>query len=283
MKISIVSVFPDLYDQFLSTSLIKKAQEKKLVEFNLDSYFSFCEPKQRIDAPSFGHGAGILIKPEIVENAIKDKEKQFGKAYKIFFSPQGKKLNQKLLKKLATEISTKKHLLLLPARYEGMDSRVEEFYADEIISIGDYVLMDGDLPAMVFLEGLLRYMPGVVGKEESVEKESFSGPFLDYPEFTTPVVWNNLEVPEVIRSGNHAEIQKWRENSAAKKTVLKNFEWLRSSIKTKKDINLAKKYIPNHYVVLMHTDVIVKGRGIGTTSVTSFDIHDIARHINRFM
>lgn len=278
MNISILSVFPDLYTPFLNTSLIKRAQEKKVVQFELSDFFSHVAPKERIDAPTFGHGAGMLIKPEVVAKAIDASQHKHGNAYKIFFSPHGKKLDQSLLKEIAQDLNGKNHLMLIAARYEGMDARVEEQYADQVISIGDYVLMGGDLPAMVFLEGLMRLMPGVVGKQESVEYDSFSGPLVDYPEFTEPVVWQGKQVPDVLRSGNHAAIASWRSDQALERTVLGHFDWFRQAhvaLELKKE---ALKKIPSHYVVLMHNDVVVgDGDRVGTTSVTSLDMHDIAR------
>jgi len=170
-------------------------------------------------------------------------------------------------------------MMLLPARYEGMDARVEQEYADEIISIGDFVLMGGDLPAMILLEGMLRLIPGVVGKQESVSRESFSGPFVDYPEYTEPVMWQGREVPEIVRSGNHAAIETWRTEQAAKKTVFAHFSWLRSTPTTKEQKKLVHSLMPHHYCALLHGDVLIgpSERKKGTTSVTSVDIHDIAR------
>lgn len=277
MNISILTLFPQLYTEFLQTSLIGRAKDKGLIKPDLKNLFDFCVPKERIDSPTFGHGAGMLIRPDVIEKGIEEQEQKFGSAFKIFFSPQGKKLTQPLLKDLIKKISDKNHLMLIASRYEGIDARVEEYYADEIISLGDFVIMGGDLPAMVFLEGLLRLVPGIVGKQESVEEESFSGPFLDYPEYTAPVVWKGMDVPEIIRSGNHALIQEWRTKKAAEKTVLSRFDWLRSFELDEKQKNLTKEFIPNHYAVLMHGDVLLKGNLVGTTSVTSLDIHDIAR------
>lgn len=278
MNISIISVFPKLYAPFLETSLIKRAREQNLVQFDLADFFSFVAPKERIDAPTFGHGAGMLIKPEVVQKAIEAQEAAHGKAYKIFFSPHGKKLDQKLLQEIAGHANQKKHLMLVPARYEGMDARVEEVYADQIISVGDFVLMGGDLPAMILLEGFLRLIPGVVGKQESVAADSFSGPFVDYPEYTAPVTWKGKEVPEVVRSGNHAEITKWRAQQALMRTVYHHFEWLRSHALSSKQKELVQHAVPPHYVALMHNEVVVgDGDRVGNTSVTSIDIHDIAR------
>jgi len=277
MHISIVTLFPGLYEPFLKTSLVHRALQSGHVSIELTNLFSSVSVKERIDSPTFGHAAGMLIKPEVIEHAITAQEAQHGPAYKIFFSPHGKKLDQQRLKKLADTFQHKKHVLLMPARYEGIDARVEDFYADEIISIGDYVLMGGDLPAMVLIEGLLRLLPGVIGKQQSVEEDSFTGPFVDHPEFTAPVVWKEMEVPEVIRSGNHAAIKQWQERAAAERTVFHHFEWLRSHVKEKKDSKAAAALIPSHYVVLMHDQVMLEGDREGTSSVTSLDIHDIAR------
>ena len=128
MKISIISVFPDLYTSFLSTSLLKRAQDKKVIEIEVSSFLSYVNPKERIDAPTFGPGAGTLIRPQVVEKAIGDRESIHGKAYKIFFSPHGQKLNQDTIKKIYAAASQAQHLMLLPARYEGMDARVEQQY-----------------------------------------------------------------------------------------------------------------------------------------------------------
>lgn len=279
MKISILSVFPSLYEQFLATSLMHRAQEKGLINVNVDSFFSFVSPKERIDAPTFGHGAGMVLRPDVVEKAIETKQQQYGQAYKIFFSPHGKKLDQDLLNQLFTKIQAKDHLMLVAGRYEGMDVRVEQVYADEIISIGDLVLMGGDIPSMVLLEGLLRLIPGVVGKEESVVRDSFTGPLVDYPEYTAPVEWHGLSVPEVVRSGHHAQLQEWREQQAMQRTVLGHFDWFSKHGATDAQKALALQTIPPHYVILTHEQVFIgrSNKQVGTTSVTSIDIHDIAR------
>lgn len=280
MNISILTVFSELYDTFLHTSLIGRAQDKGIVKINASSFFKYVAPKERIDAPIIGHGSGMVIRPDVIEKAVADKESQFGPAFKIFFSPQGRKLNQPLLGELAQKLKNVDHLMLIPSRYEGMDARVEQVYADEIISVGDFVVMGGDVPAMLFLEGLLRLMPGVVGKQESIEEESFSGPFVDFPAYAPPAVWHDMQVPEILKSGNHAAIKTWRMDKAIEKTVRHHFEWLRSYPLTDEQIKVSKPYIPAHYVTLQHGDVLVGDSGgsrAGATSVTSIDIHDIAR------
>lgn len=278
MNISILTVCEQLYEPFVHTSLVGKAQEKGIVHIDVQSFFSYVPPKSRIDAPTFGPGAGMLIRPDVVQKAIEDKEAQHGKAFKIFFSPRGQKVDQRVLETVATRAQECGHLMMIPARYEGMDARVEDEYADMILSVGDFVLMGGDLPAMMLIEGVLRLLPQVVGKEESVIRESFSGSFVDFPSYTEPVEWNGKRVPDVLRSGNHAAIEKWRKEHAVQATVHEHFSWLRSQKLTQEERALACEYIPSHYVALMHTDVLIgEEKRLGHSSVTSVDIHDIAR------
>lgn len=276
--ISILTVFPVLYEPFLRSSLIDRAQKRQLITCDVVSLLSVVEAKERIDAPVYGYGSGMLLKPLVVQRAIESQEKLHGASYKIFFSPQGKKMTQPALRNILQNLKDKTHIMLLPARYEGMDARVEQHYADAIFSVGDFVLMGGDLPAMMFLEAFCRLIPGVVGKEESVKEESFSGPFLDYSSFTEPVDWQGYKVPDVLRSGNHGAVEAWRKKEAVLKTVYTHFRWLRTQHLSETDKDMICDVIPPHYVALMHTDVLIGNEHkVGTTSVTSLDIHDIAR------
>jgi len=301
MKISIISVFPELHERFIATSLIARAVEKNLISFNLIKLSDMCAPKERIDEPTCGPGAGMIIKPEVIEKAIDTAETAFGLGYRIFFSPQGELLTQPRIRQLATELfdisgdaspdiktwQTERassqpvqpitHLILVCSRYEGMDARVEQYYAHKLISIGDYVLMGGDLPAQVFLEAILRLIPGIVGKNASVEHDSFTGPLLDHPEYGLPTAWKDLIIPEVIRSGNHQLINTWRRQEACKNTLYKRFDWFRAHNPSSEDKTLACSNIPSHYIVLMHDQVHLKHEGIGQTSIATLDIHDIAR------
>jgi tRNA (guanine37-N1)-methyltransferase len=295
MKISIITIFPELYDSFLNTSLIKRARDEGLVQFSFMPLCHMCVSNERIDEPTCGPGAGMVLKPVVIDRAIACVEEKWGRGYRIFFSPQGELLNQRFVKDLIKEFVEKsdysalipnlikeekykqQHLILVCPRYEGVDERVENYYADKVISIGDYVVMGGDLPAQVFLEALLRQLPGVVGAWDSVIQESFSQAFLDYPTYGLPVEWRGKKVPEILLSGNHAAIEAWRKDQAARKTVLSRFDWFSSARPTKEEIAIAKKHIPSHYVAVMHTDVIIKGGRIGETSITSLDVHDIAR------
>jgi len=241
------------------------------------SLFDYAKPKERIDAPTFGHSSGMLIRPDVIEKAFDDLDQQKGTSFKIMMSPQGKKLDQRLVRELWDKMQAHTHVLFFASRYEGIDARVEEEYADELVSVGDFVVMGGDVPAMLLIESLLRYMPGVVGKQESVEKESFSGAFLDHPEYTKPVEWKGYVVPEILRSGNHAAIDSYRKQESARLTVSKHFNWLRSYNLSNQEMDLCKSYIPSHYVALLHSDVFLKGGQVGTSSVTTLDMHDIAR------
>jgi len=276
IHISVLTVFEKLYKTFLQTSLIHRAHQKGIVHVQVNSFFSYASPKERIDASTFGPGAGMLIRPHIVEKAIEDKERQHGPAFKIFFSPQGEKLDQRLLERIAAIAQKQSHILLVPARYEGMDARVEEYYADMTLSVGDFVLMGGDIPAMMLLEGLLRLFPGVVGKKESVERESFSGPFVDFPAYTEPINWKGYAVPDIVRSGNHAAISRWRMQQAAGKTILHHFNWLRAQYMTDSQQNFAKTFIPPHYIVLFHRDILAREKKEAKLrSETLIDICDI--------
>ena len=254
-----------------------RSQEKSLVHYDIISYFSLVKPKERIDSSTFGPGPGMLLRPDLVEQFVTHQEQKYGRSFKIFFSPQGKKLDQPLLATIAKKAQESTHVMLFPARYEGMDARVEAEYADLTVSLGDFVIMAGDLAAMVLLEGVVRLLPDVVGKKESVERESFYGPFVDYPEYTAPVMWKGHQVPEIVRSGNHEKIEQWRQEQAAQKTVLEHFDWLRSYPTSANQREIAQNYIPPHYCVLMHDQILLPNEEPGTTSVTSLDLHDIAR------
>ncbi len=278
MKFSIATVFPQLYENFLDTSLLKRAQDKAAVSFDVVGFSSFCAPKERLDGPVAGHGSGMAIRPEVVQKIVENQENKHGKSFKIFVTPQGKKLDQRLVYELAQIFAKQEHVMFFAGRYEGIDERAQSYYADLEISIGDYVLMGGDLPVMVLLESVMRYMPGVVGKTESVTSDSFTGTFVDYPTYTVPPrEWNGLAIPEIILSGNHAAMDKYREEVAIQKSVIHHFEWVRSHCKTNKDRKKVYKVLPAHYVVLMHDEVFLTEDKIGTSSVTSLDIHDIAR------
>lgn len=295
MRISVITVFPELYDSFLKTSLIARACDRGMLDVGLFRVADFCEPKERIDAATIGHGPGMILKPEVMERALSSVVAQRGDGVVVFFTPQGVQLTQTVIRELGAKFGLSGqaakpeegalrenggHFIIICSRYEGVDARFEEKYADLCLSIGDYVLMGGDLPAQVFIEAISRLMPEVVGNESSVVEDSYETPYLDHDQFALPATWQGREVPEILRSGNHAAIAQWRKNNALKKTLLKRFDWLRKHPAVYNDREAVMQAIPSHYVVLMHDEVMVKtATGIeeGTSSVTSIDIHDIAR------
>ncbi len=292
MNISILTLFPDLYTAFLNTSLIKHAQTNQAVSFKIINLLDFCEPKRRVDEPTVGPGPGMILRPDIIETGIKQAESDFGPGFKIFFSPKGTLLDQLVLNQLATALAqttlltktvsfttaspTTNHLILVSSRYEGIDHRVEQKLADLLLSVGDYVLLGGDLPCQIFLEGLLRLIPGVVGNQSSTETESFQSPFLDHPEYGLPIDWHGEKIPEVLQSGHHQKIKTYRLQESVKLTLHHRFDWLRTHPAAKDFTGLISDIIPNHYVALMHAQVETR-EAQKTTSVTSIDLHDIAR------
>jgi tRNA (guanine37-N1)-methyltransferase len=282
MKISIATLFPALYNDFLKTSIIGKAINSNLVSVNLINIIELFNSdesnlKKRVDSPIVGHGSGMLLGVDIVQKAYEKNLLERGeKPFTIFFSPHGRVIDQNNIKDLLKRIGNK-NLLLFSGRYEGFDRRAEEFYADEILSIGNYVLMGGDLPIMVFMEAMLRLIPNVIGKKDSVENDSFEGAYIDHPSYAAPQNWMGFEIPDVLKSGNHLEIIKWKKRESFKRTVSKHFNWWRkwnTKIEERQEI---KKFIPNHYCALLHNDVMMPDGRKGESSVTSIDIHDIAR------
>ena len=292
LHITIITVFPELHETFVATSLLGRAQEQGLLRISTLKLSDFVPVKKRIDTPSCGPGAGMVIKAEVAQAALEHAYEQHGKGTTIFFSPQGRVLDSRGVQELAQACvggaakvrsergaDAPRHVVLLCGRYEGVDARIEEAYADHIVSIGDYVLMGGDLPAQVLLEAVLRYVPGVVGKAASVEYDSFTGPFLDYPAYGQPVTWNDKSVPEVLLSGDHAKIDAWRKDDACRRTLRTRFDWLRAQELSREDVSYVQERMPGHYAVLMHDQVLIgrKEQKPGQTSVTTIDVHDIAR------
>ena len=214
MKFSVLTLFPDMFSP-LKESIIVKAIEDKKIELNLINIRDFSKDKhKKVDDTPYGGGAGMVMKADVVYDAyehIKDE-----KAKVIFLSPQGKTLNQNKVKELATE----EHIILLCGHYEGIDQRVIDEIVDEEISIGDYVLTGGELPAMVLIDSVSRYVEGVLSKD-SIKEESFTNNLLEYPQYTRPEIFHGIKVPEVLLSGHHENIKKWREEQSLKNTLQK--------------------------------------------------------------
>ena len=224
MKFDVLTLFPEMFEP-LNSSIIGRAREKNLIEINLINIRDFSKDKhKKVDDTPYGGGAGMVMMPDVVYDAYKSVIKTDGgensssnqNAKVIYMSPQGKKLTQKKVEELAKQ----EHLIILCGHYEGIDQRVIDKIVDEEISIGDYVLTGGELPAMVLIDAVSRYNSGVIA-EESREEESFANGLLEYPQYTRPEVFEGEKVPEVLLSGHHANIEKWRREKALEITAKK--------------------------------------------------------------
>ena len=211
MKIDILSLFPEMYNGPFTESIIKRAREKGSVEINIHNFRDYSlDPHKNVDDTPFGGGSGMVLACQPIfdcVNSLKTKD-----SYVIMMSPSGKTYNQKK----AYDLSKKKHLIILCGHYEGFDERINSL-CDEIISIGDYVLTGGELPSMILVDSITRLLPGVIDEESSLN-ESFNDGLLDYPVYTKPRVFNGMEVPEVLLSGDHKKIDEYRRSEQIRKT-----------------------------------------------------------------
>ncbi len=234
MKFDVLTLFPEMFEP-LKQSIIKRASEKELININLINIRDFSQDKHnKVDDTPYGGGAGMLIRPDVVDRAYNSVKSENAKV--IYLSPQGKKLNQKKVK----ELSMEDHLILLCGHYEGIDQRVIDKIVDDEISIGDYVLTGGEIPAMVLIDSVSRYVEGVLSKD-SISEESFSNGILEYPQYTRPEIFDNVRVPEVLISGHHKNINKWRRQKSLENTFYKRPELLENIALTDEE----KGYIEN--------------------------------------
>lgn len=216
MKITILTLFPEMFES-LNASILKRAQEKNLIEINIVNIRDYSlDNNKRCDDYSYGGGAGMIMTPQPLFDAISSVKTD--KSYTIYLSPKGKVLTQEKVVELA---KTQKELILICGHYEGIDERIIDLCVDEEISIGDYVLTGGEIPAMVLIDSISRYIPNVLGNIITTEEESFSNGLLEYPQYTRPQVFRGLKVPEVLTSGNHKEINNWRLEKALEITKLR--------------------------------------------------------------
>ena len=214
MKISVLTIFPEMYEA-LNSSIIGKALEKELfsVEVHNIRDYSLNKHKKCDDYP-FGGGAGMVMTPQPLHDAITAVDPAH-EAVRIYLSPKGKTLDQKTV----TELAELEHIVLINGSYEGIDERIIELDVDRELSIGDYVLTSGDLASLVVINAVARYIPDVLGSEQSTDEESFSAGVLEYPQYTRPQEFMGLRVPEVLLSGNHAEIAEWRRKESLRLTA----------------------------------------------------------------
>lgn len=213
MKIDIITLFPDIFFGPFADSIIGRAIEKDLVKINTVDLRDFTEDKRRtVDDKPYGGGPGMLMTVEPLFKAVE--KLRTPDSLVILMSPQGRVFSQET----AQELSQEKHLILICGHYEGVDERVRDFLIDMEISIGDYILTSGNIPAMAVVDAVVRLIPGVLGSAESSETESFAEGVLEYPQYTRPEDFQGMKVPEVLLSGNHQEIAKWRKKEALKRT-----------------------------------------------------------------
>jgi len=214
MKIDVLTLFPNMFSGPLDESIVQRARENGLIELKIHNLRAYTHDlHQTVDDRPFGGGAGMLLKPEPLFEALEALTNE--ESHVIFLTPSGRKFNQAI----ARGISSREHIVLVCGSYEGFDERILQVWANEELSIGDYVLTNGALPAMVVIDVVTRLLPGALGKDESSHEESFSANCLEYPHYTRPAVFRGMKVPEVLLSGHHARIAQWRSEQSVSKTA----------------------------------------------------------------
>ena len=235
MKISILTLFPEFFDGFLTNSIIKRAIARQKVEIEIINIRDYTEDKYgRVDSAPVGGGAGLIMKCQPVLDCLKAVKKE--NSHTVLLSPRGKTYNQKRARELAT---TCEHLILICGHYEGTDERINK-YTDELISIGDYILTGGEIGAEIISDSIIRLLDGVIAPESIVD-ESFENGLLEYPQYTEPQDYEGDVVPEILYSGNHQAIEKWRKKQSLRLTMKYRPDLLKDYVFTKKELKLLKE------------------------------------------
>ncbi len=216
-KIDVLTIFPEMLTTYLDTSIIGRARQSGIVSINVHNLRDHTEDRHRTtDDTPYGGGPGMVMKVEPIQRAFESILSDGIPTRSILVTPQGKPFDQKMAEELSGE---QRRLIILCGRYEGVDERVVHRYIDDEVSVGDYVLTGGELPALVIIDASVRLLPGVLGAEGSLVDESFSWGILDYPQYTRPSQWDGKAVPEVLLSGNHAKIERYRRKEALRRTM----------------------------------------------------------------
>jgi len=224
MKCEIVTIFPDIFHAYIGESILKRALQRKLIEVGIHDLRDYTKDRHRTaDDYPYGGGAGMVMKPDPFFVAVETLCPEKAERKVIMLSPAGNKFDQKMAEDFSQE---KRRLFFLCGRYEAIDERVRIAIVDDEISIGDYILTGGELAALVIIDAIARLIPGVLGDERSAEEDSFSSGLLDYPHYTRPPVFRGMQVPEVLLSGNHREIWRWRRKEALRRTLERRPELL---------------------------------------------------------
>ena len=239
MRFDVLTLFPDMFEAVLGDSMIGRAREKRLVDMNFINMRDYSANKHRqVDDYPYSGGGGMLISPIPVYNAYMSvAEKLDYKPLTVYMSPQGRVFDQKT----AIDLSEQKHIVIICGHYEGIDQRVLDEIVDIEISIGDFVLTGGEIPAMAVIDTVTRLIPGVLGAEDGFKNESHYNGLLEYPQYTRPPVWNGKEIPEVLVSGHHANIEKWKREQSLLMTMKKRPDMLEKAELTKADIEFLNK------------------------------------------
>ncbi len=238
MDFTVVTLFPEMFDAFRENSIIRRAAEQGIISIQQVNIRDFATDRHKtVDDSPYGGGCGMVMKPEPLSAAIRWAKQADPLAKTILMTPQGRCFNQRLAEEMARE----KSLIFVCGRYEGMDERVVSLM-DAEISIGDYVLTGGELPAMVIIDAVTRLLPGALGGADSAEKDSFSAGLLEHAHYTRPVMFEDQSVPEVLLSGHHQEIDKWRMENAVIRTFLKRPDLLKNRQLNIREIQILKKW-----------------------------------------
>jgi len=238
MTFDVLTIFPKMFDSPLAESLLKKALDRDLLRVRVWNLRDFTTDKHRMtDDYPYGGGAGMVMKAEPVIRAVEAVKRESPEAKTILLTPQGERFHQGM----ARALSEHGHWILICGRYEGLDERVCLSVVDRELSIGDYVLSGGELPALVVIDAVSRHLPGFLGCEQSVEEDSFSNGLLKYPQYTRPPVFQELAVPEILLSGNHAQIERWRKRESLRRTFLRRPDLLERARLSEEDLSFLRE------------------------------------------
>ncbi len=272
LNITVVTLFPQMFESPLGHSILKRAQTKGLISIRLLDPRNYTTDRHHVtDDYPYGGGQGMVMKPEPLVSTIEDIRRQDLKTRVVLLSPQGKIFTQKVAAGLAQE----EHVALICGRYEGIDERVKSF-VDEELSLGDFTLSGGEPAAMVVIDAVARLIPGVLGNEKSAGEESFSDGLLEYPQYTRPEEFRDMRVPEVLLSGDHEHIRQWRREASIRLTLERRPDLAKTALTLEERSKVLEIKSPI-YVALLHHPVYDKNGHVVTTAITNMDIHDIAR------
>ncbi len=269
MRFQLLTIFPDFFDRFRSLGLVGRACDEGKVAIEATQLRDYAiNTHGQIDDTPYGGGSGMVLRIETAAAAIKAAKEKDPHARVILFTPRGKRLDQKLVRHFVEDAQERNGgFVLLCCRYEGVDERIAAHWVDDEISVGDYIIQGGESAAAVFVEAVTRLLPGVLGNPDSTVEESFESPLLEYPQYTKPNEYEGFKVPDVLLSGNHAQIAKWRKERAREDTAVRRPDLIGRDAMPKCEISVA----------LVHYPVHNKNGEVVASSITNLDLHDIAR------